>query len=164
MASPWGEAPPKAVMRGTAKKRVPSATPHPSLRDTFPRWGRHETRLRETGNNCVTVGPFGRGLRAAGSVRTCSPPRLWRHASQAKETEKTADHAGRDFLWCCWKEVPFVLPAASCLPFIRGQGRRNVPFPVDIGRRGAAFPHRIFFAKRGSSKRKRPPIPLGSSM
>ena len=33
-------APPKAVMRGTAKKQVPGMTPHPSLRDTFPRGGR----------------------------------------------------------------------------------------------------------------------------
>ena len=33
-ASPWGEAPPKAVMRGTAKEQSLCLTPHPSLRDT----------------------------------------------------------------------------------------------------------------------------------
>ena len=164
MASPWGEAPPKAVMRGTAKKRVPSATPHPSLRDTFPRWGRHETRLRGTGNNCVTVGPFGRGLRAAGSVRACSPPAYGGTRRRRRKRKKPPAMPAEISYGAAGKKRPFVLPAASRLPFIRGQGRRNVPFPVDIGRRGAAFPHRIFFAKRGSSKRRRPPIPLGSSM
>ena len=50
-----GEAPPKAVMRGTAKEQSLCLTPHPSLRDTFPRGGRHENRLRGTSNDCVTV-------------------------------------------------------------------------------------------------------------
>ena len=39
-ASPWGEAPPKAVMRGTAKELLPCLTPHPSLRDTISQGGR----------------------------------------------------------------------------------------------------------------------------
>ena len=164
MASPWGEAPPKAVMRGPAKKRVPSATPHPSLRDTFPRWGRHETRLRGTGNKCVTAGSSQARLARCRQRQGLQPAPPMAARAAGEGNGKNRRPCGRDFLWCCRKEAPFVLPAASRLPFIRGQGRRNVPFPADIGRRGAAFPHRIFFAKRGSSTRRRPPIPLGSSM
>ena len=50
--------------------------------------------LRVARNDCVPALPFGRALRAADNIGAYGPPRLWRHAPQAKENGMPGDAGG----------------------------------------------------------------------